>query len=106
MVNISIQANIGPSGEVYFYAPVFKGVEYKHAKPVHNYIEQFFRKTSGAFAGQVIISCNCIFNYVYSGYKSSEALYTSGPFTFGEIAYQLLNQTMVYLRIITVPLKT
>jgi len=105
MVNISIQAEPGPSGEVYFYAPVFSGVEYKHAKPVSNYIEQFVRSTSGAHGGHVLISCNCVFNYVYSGYLSSEALYTSGPFTFGEIAYQLLNQTMVYLRIINIPPK-
>jgi len=103
MVNVSFVDKIGPHGEINFYAPVFLGVEYRHAKPVHNYIEQFIKSTSGATGVQLIVSCNCIFNYVYSGFKSSDALYTSGPFTFGEIAYQLLNQTMVYLRIINIP---
>jgi hypothetical protein len=103
MVNVSFMENIGPHGEINFYAPVFSGVEYRHAKPVGNYIEQFIKSTSGALGVQFIVSCNCLLNYVYSGFKSSEALYTSGPFTFGEIAYQLLNQTMIYLRIINIP---
>ena len=105
MVNVSFVEKIGPHGEISFYAPVFKGVEYKHAKPVPNYIEQFIRNSSGAVGVQIIVSCNCVLNYVYSGFKNSDALYTSGPFTFGEIAYQQLNQTMVYLRIINIPPK-
>jgi len=105
MINVSFVEKIGPHGEVSFYAPVFRGVEYKHAKPVHNYIEQFIRNSSGAVGVQILVSCNCVLNYVYSGFKNSDALYTSGPFTFGEIAYQLLNQTMVYLRIINIPPK-
>jgi hypothetical protein len=100
MLNISFVEQFGPAGEVNFYAPVFKGIEYKHAKPIRNYIEQYIRKTSGAIDAKIIVSCNCVLNYVYSGFNSSDALYTSGPFTFGEIAYQTLNQTMVYLRII------
>jgi hypothetical protein len=100
MLNISFVEKLGPDGEVHFYAPVFSGVEYRHAKPIKNYIEQYIRKTSGAVDAKIIVSCNCVLNYVYSGYNSSDALYTSGPFTFGEIAYQTLNQTMVYLRII------
>ena len=105
MINVSFVEKIGPHGEISFYAPVFSGVEYKHAKPVHNYIEQFIRNSSGAVGVQILVSCNCVLNYVYSGFKNSDALYTSGPFTFGEIAYQLLNQTMVYLRIINIPSK-
>jgi hypothetical protein len=105
MINVSFVETFGPHGEVNFYAPVFSGVEYRHAKPVHNYIEQFIRNSSGAVGVQIIVSCNCVLNYVYSGFKNSDALYTSGPFTFGEIAYQLLNQTMVYLRIINIPSK-
>lgn len=105
MMNVSFVEKIGPHGEISFYAPVFSGVVYKHAKPVQNYIEQFIRNSSGAVGVQIIVSCNCVLNYIYSGFKSSDALYTSGPLTFGEIAYQLLNQTMVYLRIINIPHK-
>jgi hypothetical protein len=105
MINVSFVEKIGPHGEINFYAPVFSGVEYKHAKPVDNYIEQFIRNSSSAVGVQILVTCNCVLNYVYSGFKNSDALYTSGPFTFGEIAYQLLNQTMVYLRIINIPTK-
>lgn len=106
MINVSFVEKVGPHGEINFYAPVFSGVEYKHAKPVHNYIEQFIRNSSSAVGVQIVVSCNCVLNYVYSGFKNSDALYTSGPFTFGEIAYQMLNQTMVYLRVINISPKT
>ena len=45
-------------------------------------------------------SCNCILNYLYGELegKVTEGMY--GPVTFGEIAYQLLNQTLVYVRIV------
>jgi hypothetical protein len=52
---------------------------------------------------QIIFSCNCILNYLYSGLKGKKTAGITGPATFGEIAYQLLNQTMVYLRIIDLP---
>jgi hypothetical protein len=44
-----------------------------------------------------VFACNCILNFLYSGLegKITEGMY--GPITFGEIAFQLLNQTLVYL---------
>jgi hypothetical protein len=42
-------------------------------------------------------SCNCILNYIYGNLEGKKLAGTAGPITFGEIAYQLLNQTMVYL---------
>lgn len=44
-------------------------------------------------------ACNCILNYLYSELEGKKVPTMLGPMTFGEIAYQLLNQTLVYLTI-------
>jgi hypothetical protein len=40
-----------------------------------------------------------ILNYLYSNLEGMRTGDMVGPITFGEIAYQLLNQTLVYLTI-------
>jgi hypothetical protein len=101
-LNTSFQEGPDAGSEVRFYAPVFSGLEYRHARPVENFVEQFSYRVTGGMGDQVFFSCNCILNYLYSGLKS-KSTGIPGPTTFGEIAYQLLNQTMVYLRIIDLP---
>ena len=44
-------------------------------------------------------SCNCILNYLYAGLEGKRTGSITGPITFGEIAHQLLNQTIVQLYI-------
>ncbi|MCB0414559.1 MAG: hypothetical protein KDD50_09505, partial [Bdellovibrionales bacterium] len=80
---------------VNFYAPVFPNVEYKLAKPIENYASQF-EKSIPQEAGDLTFSCNCILNFLY-GELEGKQINVNGPMTFGEIAYQLLNQTMVYV---------
>lgn len=100
LVNISFQS-VEAGGEVKFYAPVFKGIRYKHAKPVSNYAQAFGEqlKKSNLDGDRVLFSCNCILNYLYSGLEGRTTGPFIGPITFGEIAYQLLNQTLVYLEV-------
>lgn len=96
MVNASIQS-IDEAGKiVHFYAPLFHGIEYKQAAPVGDYVEEFM---AGLPQGNenVAFSCNCILNYLYSELEGKQTGPITGPITFGEVAYQLLNQTMVYL---------
>ncbi len=94
-VNVSIKAIDEAAGRVSFYAPVFPDVDYRLAAPVANYAE--------AFAAQVpqhahpLLSCNCILNYVFGGLEGKRTAPFVGPITFGEIAHQLVNQTLVYL---------
>jgi len=97
MVNVSFQNVRQAEGTVDLYAPVFRNVDYRIATPVGNYIEEF--KQSLPKSTQAVFSANCILNYLYSELegKKTEGMY--GPVTFGEIAYQLLNQTLVYLEI-------
>lgn len=101
-INTSFQEGPDIRNEVRFYAPVFSGLEYRHARPVENFMEQFSLRVSGGIGDQILFSCNCLLNYLYSGFKGRPTGLT-GPTTFGEIAYQLLNQTLVYLRIIDLP---
>ena len=98
MINVSFQNVDAAKKEVVFYAPVFAGVEYKLAAPIGNYVEEFTAHIPQGLE-HVAFSCNCILNYLYSelaGKKTGEFV---GPITFGEVAYQLLNQTLVYLKI-------
>lgn len=98
MINVSFQALDEASRSVKFYAPVLERVKYRQAAPIGDY--------RAAFAGRVqnlgispAFSCNCILNYLYGHLEGKQNIPIAGPATFGEIAYVLLNQTMVYLTI-------
>lgn len=97
MINISFQGIDKANNVVNFYAPVFKGVVYKHAAPIDDYIKQFSNLISEVGDQDITFSCNCILNYLYSQLEGKKTGSITGPITFGEIAYQLLNQTMVTL---------
>jgi hypothetical protein len=96
VINVSIQSAEEAAGVVRLYAPVFAGVEYTFAAPVNDYIAAFesalpTQKTDAAFA------CNCILNYMYANLGGRSAGSIPSMVTFGEIAHQLLNQTLVRL---------
>lgn len=96
MVNVSIQ-NV--DDEVALYAPVFPGVEYKIAKPIGDYVSEFNKAINTGDSKNVALSCNCILNFLYSELEGKKTGTLTGPMTFGEVAYQLLNQTLVYLTV-------
>jgi hypothetical protein len=96
MVNVSIQSVNSDTGKVSLYAPVFLGQEYKFATPVADY-EAEFRKELVARDIEPVFTCNCILNYLYANLEGKKTGHIVGPITFGEIAYMLLNQTLVYL---------
>ncbi len=95
-VNVSIQSLDG--GIAKFYAPVFEGVKYRWAKPVGSYPEHFTGAIPAALA-RPAFSCNCILNYLYGKLENRRTGNLTGPMTFGEIGYQLLNQTLVYVSV-------
>ena len=98
MINISIR-DIPGDNKVYFYAPVFEGVTYKFAAPLKDFVTQFSGVMPDKDIQNITFSCNCILNYLYSELEGKKTGNITGPFTFGEIAYQLMNQTMVNLDI-------
>lgn len=97
MVNVSIQQLDEHNNKVDLYAPVFADISYRFAKPVDNYLESFNKELSASASEGISFSCNCILNYLYSELEGKKTRDLTGPITFGEVAYQLLNQTLVYL---------
>jgi hypothetical protein len=98
IVNVSVQTVDEKAGLVKFYAPVFAGVEYRFARPVADYVAAF-SSALPADGPAATFSCNCILNYLYAGLEGKHTGNLTGPITFGEIAHQLLNQTLVRLLI-------
>lgn len=98
LVNVSIKGISPESGSVDFYAPVFPDVDYRLAEPPGDYVAAF-QAAMPAEGFHAAFSCNCILNYLYGGLEGRHTGPVTGPVTFGEIAYQLLNQTMVYMTI-------
>lgn len=96
-VNVSVQAV--NAGDVALYAPVFSDVEYQFATPVEDYMATFNNKLSGEDTNKSSFGCNCILNFLYSELEGKKTGALTGPITFGEVAYQLLNQTLVYMTI-------
>jgi hypothetical protein len=99
MINTAIKAIDLEAGRVDFFAPVFKGVEYRIARPVGDYVQTFTRHMPDIPVGSLQFSCNCVLNYLYAEMEGKSTSRFMGPFTYGEVAYQLLNQTLVYMTI-------
>jgi PAS domain S-box-containing protein len=102
MVNVSLKNVDHPNRRVEFYAPVVAGIEYRLATPVGDYVAEFETRLRQLAPDRVLFSCNCILNYLYSRLEGRRTGHLVGPVTFGEIAFQLLNQTLVYLEIVRV----
>jgi len=98
-VNVSLQSVGEAGGKVALYAPVFPGVDYKFAKPVGDYAAAFRERLSTVDNTGVVMSCNCILNFLFGELEGKAIGGVQGPITFGEVAYQLLNQTMVMVRL-------
>jgi hypothetical protein len=99
MINTSFQGIDKAAGQVNFYAPVFKGIQYKLAAPVGDYVSRFNQLMPKGNQDLIMFSCNCILNYLYSELEGKQTGGITGPITFGEVAYQLLNQTLAYVTI-------
>jgi hypothetical protein len=100
-INVSIKRLDAATRRVEFYAPVFAGVPYHGAQPVADYVAGFGQALAAQAApAEPVFCCNCILNYAYGGLEGQRLPGMHGPTTFGEIGYQLLNQTLVYLSLV------
>jgi PAS domain S-box-containing protein len=102
MVNVSIRSVVSESGRIEFYAPVIAGIAYKLALPIQDYVSEFETRVAALPPGNVLFACNCILNFIHSKLEGRRIGLLGGPVTFGEIAFQLLNQTLVYVEIVQV----
>ena len=96
-VNISFKSI--ENGVVNFYAPVFTGIKYKMAKSIKDYVKEFNTQLKSLKNVDAAFSCNCILNFLYGELENKDIESFFGPITFGEIAYQLVNQTLVYVTV-------
>ena len=97
-INVSFKEIIYEQDKVIFYAPIFKDTTYKFALPVEDYVTEFASKIP-EIEDKLEFSCNCILNFVYGDLENKTIKDFTGPITFGEIGYQLLNQTLTYMTI-------
>lgn len=100
-INVSLKAVDQEHDLVEFYGPVFPGVTYKLAKPFDGTYETAFMQDTLRLPKSTDFSCNCILNYLYGELEGRQTGGITGPMTFGEVAYQLLNQTLVHLTLQT-----
>ncbi len=98
-VNINVSIKEILSDSVDFYAPIFKNVSYQFANPIADYVSELDKSIASQQIPDTCFSFNCILNFLYAELENKKTAELTGPFTFGEIAYQLLNQTLVYLSI-------
>ena len=96
-VNVSFRAV--EDGVVNFYAPVFNDIEYRLAKKIPDYEAAFHSHIEALDVSSAVFSCNCILNFLYGELEGKSIETFEGPITFGEIAYQLVNQTLVYVTV-------
>lgn len=94
LINKSFKSIDEENKDVTFYAPLFKHETYRFAKHLHNYGDRF--KNILPKELKTNFACNCILNYLYGDFATQKYDLTYAT-TFGEIGYQLLNQTLVYL---------
>ena len=95
-LNVSIQTVDEEKKEVVLYAPVFSDIEYKLSKPVADYATAFANRLETVMSLEAGFTCNCVLNFLYGNLEGKKTGKMTGPMTFGEIAYMLLNQTLVY----------
>lgn len=98
LINVSVQGLDDATSTVKFYAPVFEDVSYRFARPVQSYPQEFAASIPTSVASPVF-TCNCVLNYLYGDLEHRRTGSLVGPMTFGEIAFQVLNQTLVYVNI-------
>jgi len=87
------------NGVVNLYAPVFKSIKYRIAKSIADYEKEFNSKLAPFKGKNSVFSCNCILNFLYGNLEGKSLSTFFGPITFGEIAYQLVNQTLTYVTV-------
>lgn len=100
-INVSLKTVDEVQDKVAFYGPVFPHVAYRLAQPFSGSYEISFGQAIGNLPQQAGFSCNCVLNYLYSGLEGKRTGHVTGPMTFGEVAYVLMNQTMVHLTLET-----
>jgi len=102
MLNVSLAGTDATGTGLAFYKPVFKDAVYRFANPIPDYPAAFAKALKDAQSETPAFACNSNLNVLYAQLEARPTPPFQGPITNGEIAYILLNQTLVYLTIDTI----
>jgi len=98
--NINVSFFNIKDGIVHFASIVYSGIKYRFGEAVPDYFAAFSNALKEYSDLNPVISLNCANNYWFGELEGKSVGTFQGPNTFGEIAYQYMNQTMVYLTIV------
>ena len=84
--------------DVYLSVPVVEQIKYRFARKGQNLPDPDIINNDS-----VIFSISCVSNFLSTEMCGNYIKHMNGPAVFGEIAYQLVNQTTVYVTIGNVP---
>jgi len=101
LINVSLKTIDEKRNQVEFYGPVFPNVAYRLAQPFAGSYETALDQAIADLPERADFSCNCVLNYLYSELQGKRTGHVTGPMTFGEVAYVLLNQTLVHMTLET-----
>ena len=98
-INTTIFAVHEDEGVTEFASVVYKDLQYRFANPIEDYETALRNALSDHEDIKPAFACNCVLHYLYGGLEGKNIGHIYGANVFGEIAYQLMNQTLVYLTI-------
>lgn len=85
-------------GTASFFSPAYEGDEYYLVKPGNDYFTMFNDALKAKGDAEIAACFSCI-SYFFGGSFEGKSIIKNGCYAFGEIAYQLLNKTIVTLEI-------
>lgn len=85
------------TGETSFYSSIYAGDEYHLVKNGADYFAMF-NDTLKAKKADIATCISCV-SYFFGGNFTDRSIVKNGVYAFGEIAYQILNKTIVTLEI-------
>lgn len=100
-VNVSFTVN-HDNGVITCYAPVFKDVKYQISKPVGDSLCEISSKYEDYPEGDRVFACACGSILRDGNLYGKRGAALVGPFTGGEICYQMLNHTNVAIDVFDV----
>ncbi|MCR5453698.1 MAG: hypothetical protein K6F33_01765 [Bacteroidales bacterium] len=96
LVNRDIKSVDVNTGESVFFSPAYESDVYYIVKPNNDYLATFNRRLGRKTD---VIACMSCTSYFLQGDFEYRHVDFNGVYTFGEIAYQLLNKTIVTLEV-------
>ena len=96
-LNLSIRAI--EADVVHFWTPAFIDTTYRLAQAPTNQEQALTARFATLDLSDSVFTVNCILNFVYGDLINKQTPQLAGPVTHGEIAYQQLNQTLVYITV-------